>query len=205
MSNIHCPCCNATIKGETGRCWKCGTWLVFPDNDPAAVNPVLAELADNNKNSSNWLFTSSTLLLIASVTFICLSVGFFAPGLAVTLAFLAVVPVVRTFIVVAKKKSLGQHVSSPKKASLFLGSVAYMIAAYSIVAFVLAICGFVLLIIACFGMLDGLSPSGGGGSNSVEPVFWSAIVFAVLILVGLLIALGSWARRRWYRDVYGDG
>jgi hypothetical protein len=175
--DVRCPECNSSNSPERTHCWLCLRPLPAdaPRIDPHAELP-LQEVPFGQ-------FSLASMLLIMTLVGIAAALFAVYPGLGILFSLLATPPVIRTILVVKRRKRMGFDVMPDEKAVLFFKS--FLVTTVALV---------VSIIVACISFFTICISIG-------TP---SAIVIAT---VGALIATGItfwffwlWIRLRWKRD-----
>jgi|SRR4051794_30975508 hypothetical protein len=149
-SELHCPKCGAVLPENAKSCWLCFAPLNATDFLAAGATPATPLTTEAGS-------TNSTASLVMFATLICVVFGVLtiAPGLGITLGFIAFVAWVRTVVKVQKRSANRQVVTTTTKVLLFIQSV---VLTFLILGLVLVAC-VVTLFIACIVMLG---KAGGG-------------------------------------------
>lgn len=206
MDTVACPRCGASCrKGseqtwqdvDTLRCGKCGSQFavsVYGDGKQDAKivdKPV--------ESSSGWSFELASLMLIITLIAVCCGLIVRFPGLGIVLAILALPPLVRTLLVVQRRKKSGRGTGTSSKIGLYLESL--IVTGVVVTALVTTILG--SLIVSLFVMCTaGL---GTNRNSDLLPVL--GILCGVLSLVVLAMCIWpfwTWIRARWRRDTSQD-
>jgi hypothetical protein len=136
-------------------------------------------------------FGLSTIML--TITLVAVFCGVFAmsPGLGVALGIVSAPALIRTYLVVLRRKQKGERVSAIQKAGMYLGSVAVV----SII--------FLLLFLASFGTFFAVCLGTWAAVEDEETALWMA-GFAALFMTSLAAFVSSlWVRHRWRKAVGG--
>ncbi|MAT68434.1 MAG: hypothetical protein CMJ58_02820 [Planctomycetaceae bacterium] len=174
------------MKLDATSCWLCEARLA--DAPARAAHAGHAPVVH-----PGFSFSISTLLLIMTLTAIVLALTAAVPGLGVPFCVLLAPALVRTAMVVSKRKETGKDVSLGRKVSLLAGSVVVSGVIMSVVsvAAVGSFCG------VCLGLAAATNPN-----DTFMPIlmlFSGAVALVVSVL--LLRLFAGWIRRRYRRDV----
>ncbi len=198
-ANRVCPWCQSELTQAAKICWRCGLkpaskatkGNVTASGDPA--NPI------STHPQSLFSFGLSSLFLTTAFVAVAAALVAAMPGFGIGIAILLAPPLVRTWLVVGRKRQLGQRVEFVQKLFLYLGSVATTFTILSVVA-VASVGTFCATCLGLFAVT-----AGGGQSQTSEKAFVIVSVSLTITVVGLLVwALSKWIRARWRRDTRDD-
>ncbi|HMP80524.1 MAG TPA: hypothetical protein PKD54_13800 [Pirellulaceae bacterium] len=159
------------------RCPRCG----WPE-------PEKSKETDPNRFS----YSLSSLLLVTTLIAICLSVFVALPGLGVMLAILALPPLIRTALVVNKRRANALGTETHQVVAMFFSSMFVTIVTFLAVS------------ITAFGTFCGLCFVSSGVVNINNNLVMLCIAgCSLLSAMGVLIASSFWFRQRWRRDTQG--
>ncbi len=185
-----CVVCGAEVAADAPFCWLCREAIERLEADAAAAAPppVIVE------PRAPLQFGLSTLFLVMTLFAITLSVANMEPGLGICLAVLSLPPVIRTCLVVYRRKTQGRNVTPTEKIGLYL--VSFFVTA--LILTVLAVAGFATFFVVCLGTYGGTLKGLGLG------MVIGGIV--ALVVIGLLCwPAVLWIRHRWRKDVRQTG
>ena len=187
-----CRQCGLQIPSASKVCWKCGA---RKDGRLAEQNFVTPPYGDGENTTASvgspGTFGIASLLLVVSLVSVCMALIMAAPGLGVFLAVLSVVPLVRTIIIVNRRKGTFIAVDASGKIFLFISS---LWVTFVIVIVVMATALFTFLFVCA-----ATSPSFLDEPLNEGAVWFSAIV--TVLVTGLVVwAFSYWIRGRWRRD-----
>ena len=151
-----------------------------------------AELPRAEIPDSPWAFNSATLFLITILIAILAAIGSVAPGLAVFVAILSLPPLVRTAMVLHRRRSLfpGEKHGMDLKALLFATSLGVTAIVLIVTTFCAFGCGCAVSLLT-YAILDA---PGIGLALLFGMVAGGAAAFPLLYL------FSKWIRRRWILD-----
>jgi hypothetical protein len=133
-------------------------------------------------------FATAVLVVGLIVVLVALTVA--APGLGILLIIVVAPALIRTAVVVAKKRHWdGKDVSLGEKSTLFLASFAGVLAA----AVAAAVAFAVTCVASCFGLM--VVAEGGGSTSRMESLFGLALLLATV----LGLAVGGFTLHRLWR------
>ncbi len=198
VANRVCPWCQSELTQAAKVCWKCGLALrstairgnVSVGGGPA--NPI------STHPQSLFTFGLSSLFLTTAFVAVAAALVAALPGFGIGIAILLAPPLVRTWLVVGRKRQLGQQVGAGQKILLYFGSVAttFIITSVVTVASVGTFCG------TCLG-LAGLS-GGSDSSSFINGLIVASGLLTLTVVCLLLWAFSKWIRARWRRDTRDD-
>jgi hypothetical protein len=179
-------------------CWKCGFGLTPRTSGTAAAPSTNEKLAASVASQTEGLsFGLSGLMLLIALIAVVVTLIQAAPGLGIALGVLLAPPLVRTWLVLGKKRDLRQQVGFAEKLLLFLGS-------FATTAVILCVVSIATVGTFCATCL-GLYALGAGRSQGTSTAALIMVGIATLSVFLLLIWLFSfWIRARWRRDM-GSG
>ena len=193
----YCPHCGAAPRPGAENCWLCEA----PLGEPAAaaaqpLDPFGLPYAVAPHEHAGFSFSISTLLLVMTLVAIVAALIAAEPGLGVSFCILLAPVLVRTAIVVRRRKEAGREVSLGEKVALIGGSfvVVNVILAVVCVAAVGSFCG------VCLGL------AAATGSERMWPIFmlFSGAV-SLVVSVWLIRQFSKWVAARYRRDVEVQG
>jgi hypothetical protein len=178
----RCSECGAELGPNDARCWLCRRDLVIeaalvePDAPPVIIRPPVSPLQ----------FSLETLLLIVTLSAVCLGALVAMPGLGVLLLVIAVPALVRTCLTGIRSKQSGGKLTATDKVMAFLASAAITWAALAAagMAFFTA-CTVSLFTGAAIGEVAGNSFD----SRTGELLLWSAVAFCGLVSLAAFIGM----------------
>jgi hypothetical protein len=196
MSNevSYCPVCNARV--EPGKpCWLCKSVAsgenVFARPLEHAGRAQVAPSTSRQLDSENPFApptpigetpgaSLASIVLVVGLMIVLASLTIAAPGLGILL-FIAVTPaLIRTAIVVGKRKRLeNRDVSVSEKSVLFVASFAGVVAAAGAAAVAFG----VTCVATCFGVVAVSGAAGGG--RAMDSLFVAALVLSCVIGLGM--------------------
>lgn len=165
-----CPECGAELRPGDARCWLCRRDLVV---DAEIVEPVPPPVV--TARPAPLQFSLETLLLIVTLSAVCLGALVAAPGLGVLLLVVAVPALVRTCLTGSQFKQKSGKLTAGDKVMAFVASAAITWAALTAAAMAFFTACTVSVLGACaVGSTTGASAI----DQSVQNIFlWGAIVF----------------------------
>jgi len=186
-----CPHCGAKVLRQARRCWLCGSDV--EGALPAAPPPVAKQgkiPAVARPTKAGFSYSLSTLMLITTLVAVCFGLFSVAPGLGVWICIFLAPVLVRTAMVVRRRKAAGRPVSVGQKFGMILGSlvVAHVILAVVTVSAIGTFCAVCL----------GIAESTPGPDEAAIPF---AILAAALAAILLLVLMFRWVRARYRRDI----
>jgi hypothetical protein len=175
--DVRCPECNSSNPPERTHCWLCLRPLPAdaPRIDPHAELP-LQEVPFGQ-------FSLASLFLLMTLAGIAAALFALYPGIGILFSLLATPPVIRTILVVKRRKRLGLGVQSDEKVAYFLKS------------FVVTAITFVVLLIVATVTFFTICVSIGTPSS-----LYVAGVGALIATGGTFGLFWLWIRLRWKRD-----
>ncbi|KKK48401.1 hypothetical protein LCGC14_3145490 [marine sediment metagenome] len=115
-----CAVCGAGVEADAPFCWLCRQAIAHLDAAAvAAGDRPVAVVAPR----ATYQFGLSTLMLMITLSAVLMSVTSMEPGLGLALAVLSAPPVIRTYVIVYRRKTLGRNVSTGEKVAMYLGSL----------------------------------------------------------------------------------
>lgn len=189
---IYCPC-SAENPSDATTCWLCQRPLpgqptsepgaaLSPEQQPVLQSPpTVAPRAFSEAGEQSQFPTIGLWLTLAVVGF---GVLLIAPGLAITLAIAACPALIRTAMLVNRRSQNGKSVSGSRRFLLFLGSLGTSVVVLIVVQ------------VAAIGSFCAVCLS--SGNKDAVPV---AVLFAIVVTIGVLFLCWKWIRRRWQRDI----
>jgi hypothetical protein len=137
-------------------------------------------------------FGLSTMLLITTLVAVILSVSLMVPGVGICLAIVSVPALVRTYILVRRKREVGKSASNQEKALLFL--------ACACIALLIALATGAAFFVPCFvGFMAGMN-IGASRANELGmgPIIGgiSGTCFALPLLIYLLFIWFRYPRKK---------
>lgn len=199
---MHCPACRAELVDES-VCWLCkhrlteselGRQRNVSEADPGEAsfqaNPFAPPPTIADTSQSSYF----SVVLIMGMFLVLAGLIAVAPGFGILLAIITTPALIRTSVVVAKRRQRGKVVSVGERSLLFLASVSAVVTAC-----VAAGAAFAITCAAtCFGLL-ALEASGASG-RGVEGLFPLALMLAGLIG----ISSGGYTLYRFWRRKHAD-
>jgi hypothetical protein len=189
----RCPECGAELKVDDERCWLCRRDLVI--NAELVATPMAA--GQSPFSAVHPLqFSLETLLLIVTLSAVCLGALVAAPGLGV-LALIIVVPaLIRTCLTGISSKRLGGKLTLADKIMAFLASAAITWAALVAagIAF-FAACTVSVFGAVAVGQAQGSRPIDNSLANFL---LWTAVVFCGVVSIGAFAGMFwlTWPKRQ---------
>ena len=197
-ANRVCPWCQSELTQAAKVCWRCG---LKPKLKATKVNVrASGDPANPISTHPQGLFSFGLSSLFLTTAFVAVAAALVAamPGFGIGIAILLAPPLVRTWLVVGRKRQLGQQVDVFHKLLLYLGSVATTFTILSVVA----VASVGTFCATCLGLVVF---SGGSNSNSFINGLVVASGLLTLAVVSLLLwAFSKWIRARWRRDTRED-
>lgn len=191
-ADLYCPDCRATSPAGSEHCWLCLAELSAVDQ--SAPRSPSASIADGPS------FSLSTLMLLVTMASIGCGLMALFPGFGVLAALVLVPVLIRTSMVVEKRKADGDRVSSDERARLFLTSYAVT----SVISIVLLAC-VCFSAFAAFCVVCSYFDLGHGGGNRTKREFYYLLLGGALLANGLVIILTFYfVRWRYRRDTKTD-
>ncbi len=150
------------------------------------------QLSQHKTDSVTSQFSIASILLIITLAALLFAVFAAAPGFGILLALAAMPPLVRTCMVVNRRKSLGSSVSPQSKMLLFLSSLATT-GAIAIVSLFVAFSTFCFSLIGVVGLINDVLP-------------WQAeiglsMIGAAIPTILTVMYMVKLQKNRWQRDI----
>ena len=191
QSSSHCPRCDANVLAANRFCWKCGLnfGVAGAASGQALDRPVGEFRSTVGPSGSRFAFGLDSLLLTAAIVAIGAGLIIGVPGFGIPIAVLLCPPLVRTWLVVAQRKSTGRDADLFEKIVLYIGSVGTT----------LVITSTVLVAAAATFFFTCLALVNVPAQDPTAPLV--VMGFAIFCVVGLLLwGFFYWIRARWRRD-----
>ena len=196
---MHCPECGSQVRAGEERCWLCHAQLPAGqrgrESFRAEDGPVAGSPARNDSRPSaaaSQQFSLATILLVITLIAVCLGVLRISPGFGIAVLVFAVPALIRTVVVGAQVKSVGQRLSIGEKLTAFAASLGIMI--------LVGIAGVVAFQIACWGTCGVimLTADAAGASSPNESILYISVAIGSLaaLAVGLWIMWLTRPRKR---------
>tara|TARA_R110002049_G_scaffold2750_8_gene22229 strand:- start:172323 stop:172949 length:627 start_codon:yes stop_codon:yes gene_type:complete len=203
---VICPVCQAsTASGQ--NCWLCRSELTaatLPESDTAnsdtansdhrepalvvatLVNPYAAPIALEETERASF----PIIVMIIGLVVVIAALAFVAPGLAILIGVLVAPAMIRTAILVGRKRKDGIDVSAGEKSLIFFASAAGVVAACAgaVSAFGIACTA------SCLGLLAANSAGAGRSADQAIPVFLFGSV-VVGLAAGAIVLRLLWRRK----------
>ena len=186
--SFECPVCATTLYGNTQRCRRCGSVI----QKSVGKNPVSTAPTPQTA----YTFNVATLLLFTTLAAVCLALFAAAPGLGICMAIVALPPLIRTSLLVRRKKRMGISIDPISKVGLFVGSMGVTIV-ITVVTTVVALLTFCL---SCFGTFMFAGKFGSGPAREGPLIFFAAGL-TLTVVAALVYAFSKWIKGRWERDL----
>lgn len=186
----RCRECGAELGAGDERCWLCRRDLVIDAEvvelePPPVVRPAVSPLQ----------FSLETLLLIVTLSAVCLGALVAVPGLGVLLLVIAVPALVRTCLTGIRSKKLGGKLTATDKVMAFLASAAITWAA-------LIAAGMAFFTACTASLLTGAAISNVAG-NSLDSaagnfLLWTAVAICGAASIAAFVGMFwlTWPARR---------
>ncbi|HZN35907.1 MAG TPA: hypothetical protein VFB80_18890 [Pirellulaceae bacterium] len=177
----HCPECGAELRPGDGRCWLCRRDLAV---DAEVVDPAPAAAA---AKAAPLQFSLETLLLIVTLSAVCLGALVAAPGLGVLLLVVAVPALVRTCLTGSSFKQKSGKLTAADKVLAFVASAAITWAALMAAA--------MAFFTACtISVLGACAVGSAGGSSAIDQslqtvLLWIAIIFCAATSIAAFVGM----------------
>ncbi len=189
-SDLRCPECGAELRPRDERCWLCRSDRV--------IDAELVESPATNAPSAAvhpLQFSLETLLLIVTLSAVCLGALVAAPGLGVLALVIAVPALIRTCLTGISAKRLSGKLTATDKVMAFLASAAITWAALVAagIAF-FAACTVAVFAAVAVGQAQG---SERIGDSVMSFLLWTALVFCGAVSIGAFAGIFwlTWPRR----------
>ena len=209
MAELVCPRCQTAIA-DPMECSRCG-WIQYRRDETVEAPPIasnfstqLEEISPESKSNgrediskaNHFLFLIGTCLIIGLLCTVIVAMTDPAPGTAVCLVVLALPPVVRTAVVVARRSRKGLVTSKEKASRLFVSSLLVTtllgstLAVMSVVfAFFAMAFSLISLLLFCFKKPTQYSAV----DLAATPIGWFLIVMVIAPYLFLIVS-------RWQKD-----
>jgi hypothetical protein len=187
-----CRECGAVVTAEASQCWLCSGALApeAADAQPAEPSVASAQAPPDYQGRAALQFGLSSLMLVMTLFAVICGVFSISPGIGLAVCIVAAPALVRTCLVVARRKSRGRSVSGVQKTGMYLGS-------FLVTAIILSILG-VVAFGTFFGVCLGVAL---GELADIEAAMALAIMAAVVMTALVAWPLALWVRRRWRKAV----
>jgi len=187
-----CSECGAVVTAQASECWLCSGALA---SGPADAQPAEARAADGptpheRRDRAPLQFGLASLMLVMTLFAVLCGVFSISPGLGLAVCIVSAPALVRTALVVARRKSKGRSVSGIEKTVMYLGS-------FFVTAIILSILGAVAygtFFAVCLGVATSSTPF-------EESAVGIGIAAAVLMTALVAWPLALWVRHRWRKAV----
>jgi hypothetical protein len=176
----HCPECGAELRPGDGRCWLCRRDLAV---DAEVVEPPPVTAAAR----APLQFSLETLLLIVTLSAVCLGALVAAPGLGVLLLVVAVPALVRTCLTGANLKRQKGKLTAADKVMAFVASAAITWAALTAAAMAFFTACTISVLGAC--AVEGTTGSSSIGQTMQNVLLWSAIIFCAATSIAAFVGM----------------
>ena len=167
----RCCECGAELSANDERCWLCRRDLVI-DAEVVETQPA----AGASLRGAPLQFSLETLLLIVTLSAVCLGALVAAPGLGVLLLVIAVPALVRTCLSGMQAKKQGGKLTATDKVMAFLASVAITWAA-------LVAAGMAFFTACTASLATGIA-IGNVAGNSIDPALGNVLLWSAVALCG---------------------
>lgn len=191
FNDITCPECGAGNKSAGQLCWLCHASLhpEQPRTYQGPLPPVRLHRPQPGA-SSGASFSLATLMLLMTLGAVFCGMLSLGAGLAIPAMILSVPVLIRTMMVVERRKRVGLDVGPMRKTLLFVGSFATAAVMMTVVA-VAAIGTFCGVCLSAASMADRPGSSGP---------FFIAVIAALSVLALIGLGFARWMAARWDRD-----
>ncbi len=195
MSNepLSCPACQAELTNAS-QCWLCRHQLTAAEQARQSEPPIVAELATNPYQPPPPIGDTVpadyfiVVLLVGLILVFGVLVSI-APGFGILLAVLTAPALIRTAVVITRKRSQGKVLSGGEKSLLFLASIAAVVTAG-----VAATTAFAITCVAsCFGLMIWQAKTKGNVDQALTAMLATSVV--VGLLTGVIVLLLLWRRK----------
>lgn len=189
-----CPRCTARMSPSQAACWRCGwslQWAARIEADTGRdANGGSDKAASDRPRGIR--FGLEGLFLSVAVVAVVASLIRAMPGLGVLFSVLLAPPLVRTWLVLGRRRELGRAIGIGERIGLFLGSFAVTAVIVSVVtvATVGTFCA------TCLGLYAASQHS----DKLVGPFMIAAGSVAITVFGILIWLFTKWIRARWRRD-----
>lgn len=203
----YCPVCHAQV--ESGKpCWLCKSVESGEDalarplanaDRAQAVPPVSRQPNSQNPYAPPTPIGETagasvvSIVLVVGVIIVLASLTVAAPGLGILLLIVVAPALIRTAVVVGRRKRLdNRDLSVSEKSALFMASFAGVLAAAGAAAVAFGLTCFA----TCFGVLAVGETAGGG--RVIDTLFIAALVLSSMIGLGMggYVLYRLWRRKR---------
>jgi hypothetical protein len=157
--------------------------------EPLALVPYRSEAPASEPATG---FSLVRLLLVIGVVAIVIAIFVVMPGLTILLAALALPALIRTSLMVQRRKKLGKKVSTDKSALLFMASFVATVLVTTVVG---AICYRTFC-----GVAEVIANNWTGGYPDPVIVCVEAGIVTLIVAIALLVPVVMWIRWRWKKD-----
>lgn len=176
----YCPICQARV--EPGKpCWLCRSTLSGQatadiSRPPRSENPYEPPTPIGDAPGASVV----SIVLVIGVIIVLVALTVAAPGLGILLLMVVAPALIRTAVVVARRRRLeNRDVSVGEKSVLFMASIAGVFAAAGAAAVAFG----VTCAATCFGLIAVAEASGGGAG--MDSLFIAAMALSALIGLGI--------------------
>lgn len=183
-----CDACDADNPIDSVDCWLCGkslvsTAAVTAKAESQSMQVIYATPVNPGNPAVSGQMGLASLFLIMTLCAVIMALFVAAPGLGILLSIFSAPPLIRTLLVVTRRKQSGEQVSAGNKVLLFLGSLGT-----TTVVTCLAVC-------SSIGTFCGICLS--AGKDSAIPI---AALAALITTAVTFFVCGKWIIKRWRRD-----
>lgn len=195
MSNEphRCPSCQAELT-NVAQCWLCRHRLTAAEQARQSEPPIMAELAANPYQPPPTIGDTVPadcfiLVLLVGLILVFGVLVSIAPGFGILMAVFTAPALIRTAVVILRKRGQGKVLSGGEKSLLFLASIAAVVTAG-----VAATTAFAITCVAsCFGLMVWQAKTRGNMDQALMAML--AVSVVVGLLTGGIVLLLLWRRK----------